>query len=77
MRPAIYKKFIQCTSATNKGERRPAIYKDVWVQAGDHGSGATRMPVASDEELNLKERLKRQPSRAGRKGPKGKWENEL
>jgi hypothetical protein len=40
-------------------------------ELGNFGDGQ----AASDEELGLKERLKRQQSRAGRKGPRGCGKN--
>jgi hypothetical protein len=55
MWPAIYKDGIQrCMSSTCGSQQRLPV----------------RREVASDEELGLKGRLKRQPSRAGRKGPR-------
>jgi hypothetical protein len=57
MWPAIYKDDIQrCMGSTCGSQQRSPVRREC--------------QVASDEELGLKGRLKRQPSRAGRKGPR-------
>jgi hypothetical protein len=72
---AAFSKSDEESITKERLKRWPAIYKDdiqrcMGSTCGSQQRLPVRREVASDEELGLKGRLKRQPSRAGRKGPR-------